>query len=268
MPRKTRPLSDTEIKKAKPGIKEYTLWDGNGLNLRIKPNGSKLWIFNYSKPYSKKRANISLGQYPALSLARARQKRQENLELLAQDIDPHEHRTEENRLQNVALANTLRSVAQSWFQVKKTRVTDDYANDILRSLELHVFPDLGNMPIHKIKAPNAIDVLKPIAAKGSMETVKRLCQRLNEIMVFAVNTGLIDDNRLSGIKSAFGSPRKNHLPTLKPDQLPELMKNIANANIKLTTRCLLEWQLHTMVRPMESAGTKWEEINLDQMRKT
>jgi integrase len=245
-------------------VKEYNLADGKGLYLRVKPNGSKLWLFNYTKPFTKKRANLSLGQYPVLSLADARSKRQSNLELLAQDIDPIVHKIEQKRLKSDAYNNTLEKVGNRWFQVKKPKVTADHATDIWRSLELHVFPKLGEMPIHLIRARNAIEVLSPIAAKGSLETVKRLCQRLNEIMVYAVNTGLIDANPLSDINKAFESPQKAHMPTLKPDELPALMVNIANASIKLTTRCLIEWQLHTMTRPGEAAGTRWDEIDLNK----
>ena len=71
----TRPLTNTEVKQAKPRQKEYNLADGNGLALRIKPNGSKYWIFNYSRPHTKRRANISFGIYPDLSLANARKQR-------------------------------------------------------------------------------------------------------------------------------------------------------------------------------------------------
>ena len=79
---------------------------------------------------------------------------------------------------------------------------------------------MGQKPISSITAPSVISVLKPIEAKGSYETVKRLCQRLNEIMVFAVNTGIIlGANPLSGIKDAFIAPAKKHLPTLLPSQL-------------------------------------------------
>ena len=70
-------------------------------------------------------------------------------------------------------------------------------------------------------------------------------------MIWSVNTGLIVSNPLLGIKKAFDAPDKTHLPTLKPKQLPDLMKALTTANIKLTTRCLIEWQLHTMVRPSE-----------------
>lgn len=87
MARITNPLTNTEIKQAKRKDKEYNLSDGNGLMLRVKPNGSKIWLFNYFRPFTKKRANLSFGLYPDLSLSDARTKRQEARTLLAKDID-------------------------------------------------------------------------------------------------------------------------------------------------------------------------------------
>lgn len=258
----TRPLTNTEIKQARPKEKEYNLVDGGGLSLRVKPIGSKLWLFNYVRPFTKKRANIGLGVYPDVSLAAAREKRQFYRELLTQDIDPKEYRAEQKAKTSEKYQNTLKHVASLWLEVKKTKVSADHAADTWRSLELHVFPELGNVPIHKVKAPNTISILQPIANKGSLETIKRVCQRLNEVMAYAINTGIIETNPLSGVYNAFGSPEKRHMLTIKPEQLPQLMKAIGRASIKFTTRRLIEWQLHTMVRPSEAAGTRWEEIDL------
>ena len=262
MARTTLPLSDTQISKAKAKEREYNLSDGEGLMLRVKPNGSKLWLFNYTRPFTKKRANISFGTYPDLSLAKARKKKTEARELLAQDIDPKEHRDDQARHSEKANNNTFRHVALQHHEVKKTTISADHANDIWRSFELHLFPKLGNIPIHKLDAPRVIDVLKPISAK-SLETVKRLCQRINEVMVYSVNTGLIHHNPLTGISKAFETPAKKNMPTILPSQLPALLKKLSTASIKLTTRCLIEWQLHTMVRPSEAAGTRWDEIDIE-----
>ncbi len=150
--------------------------------------------------------------------------------------------------------------------MKEASVTPNYAEDIWRSLELHIFPSIGEMPISQIKATHAINTLRPIAAKGSLETVKHLSQRLNEIMTFAINTGLIDANPLTGIKAAFNKPIKKHMTTIRPEELPELMVAIHQASIKKVTRSLIEFQLHTMVRPSEAAGARWNEINLDNKK--
>lgn len=263
MARTTKPLTNTEVQQAKPKDKEFNLVDGNGLALRVKPNGSKLWIFNYYRPYTKKRTSLSLGTFPAVTLAEARIKRAEANELLAKNIDPKEYRDEQSRISEKAHNNTLEYIAAQWLEVKKADISADHAADTWRSLELHIFPNLGKVPIHKITATKAIDTLKPIAVKGSLETIKRLCQRLNEVMVYAVNTGLIESNSLTGINKAFQRPTKQHLPTLKPEELPHLLHTLTTASIKYTTRCLIEWQLHTMVRPSEAAGTRWDEIDLE-----
>ena len=109
-----------------------------------------------------------------------------------------------------------------------------------------------------------IAILEPITAKGHLETIKRLCQRLNEVMTFATNSGLVEHNPLAGISKAFPHPQAQHMPTLAPEHLPELMRALNTASIKLTTRCLIEWQLHTMSRPNEAAGARWDEVNYDR----
>ncbi len=261
MAKVTTRLSDKEIKSAKPKEKEYILSDGDGLRLRVKPNGSKLWLLNYTHPIKRKRTNLSLGKYPDLSLANARKASQEARELLAQGIDPQEERKRQQQEHQAIHQHTFINVAKEWFDIKKDDVTPDYAVDIWRSLELHIFPDLADTPVKKITAPQVIDLLKPIEAKGSLETVKRLAQRLNEVMNFATNCGLIQANPLTGIKAAFKKPKKENMAALTPTELPELMGAIANASIKRTTRCLIEWQLHTITRPSEASGAKWQEID-------
>ncbi|EIZ1045930.1 integrase [Vibrio parahaemolyticus] len=260
----TTRLTDKDIKSAKPKDKEYNLFDGDGLRLRIKPNGSKQWIFNHYKPITGKRANLSLGRYPDLSLANARKNAMAARELLAQGIDPQEERKRQELVHKEIYEHTFAKVSEDWFNLKKHEVTPDYAVDIWRSLELHVFPQIANTPVKDIDAPLVIDLLRPIEAKGSLETVKRLSQRLNEIMNYAANCGLVKANPLTGIRAAFKKPKKENMAALAPNELPELMGAIANASIKRTTRCLIEWQLHTMTRPSEAAGARWDEIEWEE----
>lgn len=264
MAKTTTRLTDKEIKAAKPQEKEYNLFDGDGLRLRVKPNGSRHWILNYYRPNSRKRANLSLGKYPDLPLAKARKATLEAKELLAEGVDPQEKRKQEKQEHKATHQHTFFNVATEWFEIKKGDVTADYAADIWRSLELHIFARLGEVPVREITAPQVIELLKPIEAKGSLETVKRLTQRLNDIMNFATNCGLIHANPLTGIKAAFKKPKKENMAALTPTELPELMSAIANASIKRTTRCLIEWQLHTMTRPSEASGARWDEIDLDE----
>ncbi|PRB54944.1 integrase [Pseudomonas sp. MYb2] len=257
-------LSDLKIKAAKPKDKDYTLTDGDGLQLRVRTNGSRLWNFNYIHPVTKKRINMGLGTFPELSLAHARKRTVEARELVAQGLDPKEQRDEDRQAKKAATEHTFQNVATAWFELKKDSVTTAYAEDIWRSLTLHIFPDLQATPISEISAPQVIKLLRPLETKGSLETVKRLTQRLNEIMTYGVNYGLIHANPLSGIRSVFKKPKKKNMAALPPDELNELMVAIANASIKRTTRCLIEWQLHTMTRPAEAATTRWADIDFSK----
>ena len=82
-------LTDTHIKRLKPGEKETKHADGGGLTLLVKPNGSKLWRLRYR--FEGKQKDLALGKYPAVSLAVAREERAEAKALLAQGIDPRAH---------------------------------------------------------------------------------------------------------------------------------------------------------------------------------
>ncbi|MFA0552677.1 integrase domain-containing protein [Vibrio lentus] len=256
-------LTSKAITNAKPKEKDYVLSDGDGLQLRVRTNGSRLWNINYRHPITKKRINMGLGAFPELSLANARKKTIEARELVVDGIDPKEARDSKLSEMQKELEDTLLNLAKEWFERKKESVTPNYADDIWRSLELHIFPDLGTCPISKIDAQTVIKKLKPLEAKGSLETVKRLCQRLNEIMVYAVNVGKLTSNPIDKIYSGFQKPKKKNMAALKPNELPELMNAITNASIKKVTRFLIEWQLHTMSRPAEAAGARWGEIDLE-----
>lgn len=209
-------LSELKLKAAKPKEKDYILVDGDGLQMRVRSNGSRLWSFNYYHPVTKKRINMGLGAYPELSLAQARKMTVEARELLATGIDPKEERDNLKQAKRAATEHTFQNVATAWYELKKDSVTQAYAEDIWRSLTLHVFPDLGTTPISAINAPQVINLLRPLEAKGSLETVKRLTQRLNEIMTYGVNSGLIHANPLSGIRSVFKKPKKKNMAALPP----------------------------------------------------
>jgi integrase len=264
MPRVAKPLSDSQIARAKPKDKNYLLTDGKGLSLRVRFSGTKDWIFRYKLPYSDKRVDMSFGVYPSVSLADARKLKDKAHELLAKDIDPRAYKEQSKRDMQLQQSQTFIHLMNNWLVVKATQVSKNHVNSIKASLELHVLGAIGKRPISELTAMEAIEVLKPLQAKGHAEQVKRLCQRINEIMNFAVNTGAIQINSLAKIHAAFINPVKKNLPTIKPEALPTLMQALTRASIKIITRSLIEWQLHTMVRPSEASTARWDEIDFDK----
>ena len=102
-------LSDVKIRAAKPQAKDYILTDGNGLQLRVRANGSRLWNFNYVHPVTKKRINMGLGTFPELSLAQARKRTVEARELVAQGLDPKEQRDADRQAKKAATEHTFQT---------------------------------------------------------------------------------------------------------------------------------------------------------------
>ena len=213
MARKTLPLTDTQIKAAKPRDKDYSLFDGGGMYLLIKANNSKIWRFKYTRPYTKKGALLSFGSYPEVSLQQARKLRDEARELIKQGIDPQEHKAELEQRKQDEITSTFKKVATDWFKVKSSKgLTEITLKGIWNSLELHLFPYIRNSSIFKLKAKDFIKVMESLRENGKLETIKRLCQRINEIMFYASNTGLIEANPAVKIKDAFESLTKGQIP--------------------------------------------------------
>lgn len=267
MPKIATKLTDTEIKKAKAGEKELSLWDGDGLFIRIKPSGKKIWYFNYKTPAGNKRTKTSLGVYPHVTLAMARSMRDEYLSLLAQGIDPQLSNAEKAESAKKDSENTLRLVADRWLKDKRKNsdISDDHAEDIWRSLERNIFPSLGETPIKEIRPKMLKEHLDPIEKRGVLETLRRVISRLNEIFRYAATEELIEFNPADNLLQRFKKPKKQNMPALKPSELPRLMTILQGASIRLETRCLIEWQLLTWVRPGEAVRARWADIDFDSM---
>ena len=262
---KTTPLTDTQIKALKATSKDKKYFDGGGLFLLVKPTGVKLWRFKYKKPILHKETLLSFGKYPETSLQQARKQRDEARELIKQGIDPQHHKAEQEQRKQEACNNTFYAMAEKWFKFKTEQGLEEQTlKKAWRSLENHVFPYIKDIPINQVTAIKAINALQPLNNNNKYETVKRVCRRINEIMYYAVNMGIIDNNPLAKITDVFNSPKVKNQPTIPPTELPQFMQALAMAKIELQTRCVIEWQLLTLTRPSEAVGAKWEEINLDK----
>jgi integrase len=263
MAKKTLKLNPMQVDSAKPTDKEFSLSDGDGLYLRVKPTGSKLWIFNYTQPITKKRKNISYGLYPDVGLAAARTKAESDRALLKQNVDPLVERINVKAKAKQAIETTFQTIGDEWLLLQKAKLAPTTFKKNSRYFAKDIFPVIGNYPIADISASLGIEVIKRISGRGSQEIARKASRAMNQVMTYAVNTGRVSYNPLAGIKETIPKTKVQHRPTLEPHEITELIQALRYSSSKVTTRCLIEFQLHTMVRPREAAETKWSEIDFD-----
>ncbi|WP_170158972.1 integrase arm-type DNA-binding domain-containing protein [Brenneria alni] len=158
------PLTDLEIRRAKPEDKPYTKNDGNGLSLLIEPNGSKGWRYRYR--FDGKAKLLSLGIYPTISLAEARQKRDEAKKLVAAGINPSEVRKEVKLAKEGRLSNTFEVIAREWYQKRVDRWSESYGAEMMKTFEADVFPINVKSPTFQIRiSPELHEQLDEVVAK-------------------------------------------------------------------------------------------------------
>lgn len=264
MAKKVHQLVDTEIKKAKAADKPYTLTDGGGLFLLISTTGSKSWRFNYYQPITKKRTKMSLGQYPAISLSKARTLRDEYRQLVANGIDPQQHIKAEKYEKLQATQNTFFAIAEQWKSKKSAEIKAATLKNHWRRLELYAFPTLGNMPIAQIKPIEVTQMVTPLFQRGVNATGVSLLQTINEIMRFAVNRGIIEYNKCTDIAETFVKAKSTHHPTIRPEHLPEFFVALNDSHADFIIKSLIKFLLLTIARPKEAANAKWAEIDFEQ----
>lgn len=264
MARKITGLTNTQVERAKydPNGKNE-LNDGNGLFLQLMTAGSKIWRFRYNHPSTNKRTKTTIGNYPEITLAQARQQREEWRALLAQGIDPQTHKARLEREQELAEANTFLAVAEKWRAKKQGEITEKTLAKYWSSLRLHIFPFIGMYPINEIVPTLALIPLQRVEQRNNIDMANRLASYINEILNFAVNGGLIPFNPCLRMNKTLKQPKKENNPRIKSEELPEFMQALAQANIEPQTRALIQFQMLTMTRPSEASGAKWAEIDLN-----
>lgn len=264
MARKTIPLSDSKCTGSRPQDKDYSLYDGHGLILFIRKSGSKVWRYKY-KRINGKDGLMTLGNFPALSLKAARDKRREFEKLIASGIDPIDY----SEIQKAKLDGSYQfeSVARDWHKAYNNtgRWVAETAERALKNLEDYVFPKLGKKQIDSIKPRELIQVIQAIEALGFSEVVKKTRQRLTSIFAYAMSKGFIDSNPAYGLQDIFILSKKTkHHPQLPLEKLSELQARLALDTGYPLTRLCVEFSLHTFARSSEIRFARWDEFDFEK----
>jgi hypothetical protein len=179
-------LTDTAVRNAKSRDKSYKLSDGKGLYLQVEPSGSKLWRLKYR--FVGKEKKLSLGAYPEVSLAQARDRQIDARRTLANGVDPGELKQQGKRTARIMVANSIESVAREWFAKFSPTWADNHKDKVLLRLENDIYPWLGSRPIAAIEADELLQVLRRVEARGALDTAHRCRGTCSQVFRYAIAT--------------------------------------------------------------------------------
>jgi len=257
------PLSDSKCEAAKPREKDYKLFDGQGLFLLVKPSGVKTWRLKFARPDGRE-ALATFGNYPALGLKAARDRRAEALKLLAQGDDPIEHAKVSKTETAAAATSTFKAMALEWHSAGARKWSAGHAANILRRLETCLFPALGHRPVADLKARDLMAPLKAVEKRDSLDLASRLRQYITGIMRLAVQHGHIDSNPAIDLQGATATRKATNRPALPLDRLPDLLARIETDTGRPLTRLAVSLTLLVFIRSSELRFARWGEIDLDR----
>ncbi|OTG63039.1 integrase [Acinetobacter sp. ANC 3903] len=241
-------LTDTECKKAQPKDKQYRLSDLNGLSLKIDPNGNKYWTIRFT--VNGQRKSKALGQYPELGLKKAREMANE----LKYKFSPL------NEIEE--LKPIFREVAEDWFNNQKETWSHKHILNVRASLD-ELYVSLGDKHINKITAPEILQTIKKIEARGSLEVAKRTLSRCGMVMKNAIAHGYRYDNPASDLVCTLKNKRVKNLASLSASEMPEFLRRVKAYPSDAQTHHAIILIMLTGVRVSELLQARWEEFDIE-----
>lgn len=269
------PLTDAAIRTAKVADKPVRKFDSGGLYLEITPNGGKWWRFKYR--YGGKEKRLSLGVYPDVPLAGrrdkttgewidgARDKRDKARQLLANGIDPGEHRKAAKAASAQRAANSFEVVAREWTAKFAPHRAASHSKNTLGRLERDVFPWIGDRPILEVTAPELLTALRRIEGRGAAETAHRVRQICGQVFRYAIATGRAQRDPAADLRGALAPVRVTHFAAITdPKGIGGLLRAIDGYQGHPVTRAALRLAPLVFVRPGELRAADWSEIDLER----
>ncbi|MGH1456561.1 MAG: tyrosine-type recombinase/integrase [Alphaproteobacteria bacterium] len=260
-------LTDIKCKSAKPSAKSVKMSDGGGMYLEIMPNGSKYWRLKYRvKAEDKlKEKRLALGIYPEISLKEARERRDDAKRLLEQGIDPSLEKKKKKALSQENNTNTFKVIALEWFENRKDRWSERYADGVLTRLENDIFPEIGDYPITEIEPPILLQAIRKIENRKANELARRQLQKCGEIFRYAIACGKCVRDPSADIKEALRPQIKGHFAAIDCKDLPDFLAAIDRNDARLyrNTQNALRLIMLTFVRTSELINARWEEIDFE-----
>lgn len=235
--------------------------DGGGMYLLVNASG-KYWRMDYR--FADKRKTLALGVYPAVSLEKARKRREAARELLADGKDPGAVKREERQATAMAAANTFELVAREFLQTKVEAWTPIYAAKWLRGMEKDLFPYIGKLPIATVTPPMLLEALRKCEKRGAIESAHTLRQTAGQVFRYGIQTGRCERNPSQDLQGALKPvTTKNMAAILEPDKVGSLLRAIDAYSGHPMTRVALALSALLFQRPGNVRQMEWVWVDFD-----
>lgn len=235
--------------------------DGGGMYLHVKAAG-KYWRMDYS--FAGKRKTLALGVYPAVSLLKARQRREKAKEQLADGIDPGQAKKLEKKAAKLATASTFEAVARAWHSTNVAGRGEATQAKVLTWLEKDVFPHLGALPVREITSQDVLQVSRRMQDRGAQESAHRIKQICGQVLRYAVGEGFAERDVTADIRGNLKPVDKGHYAAItKPEKVGPLLRAIDSYGGHIFAASALKLAPMLFVRPGELRGAEWTEFDLD-----
>lgn len=258
-------LTAIQVKNARATDKPIKLSDGGGLFLLVQPNGARYWRLAYR--FAGKQKTLALGVYPDVSVLDARERREKARRLLADGVDPGEHRKSTKTMRIGLAANTFEAIGREWYAKTAPALADSTRGKLLKYLDGDVFPIIGNRPIAELAARDLLTVIKRIEGRGAVDVARRMHNVCGRIFRYAVGHGLStrDPSRDIELKDILPpADVRHHASVTDPKAAAELLRAIDGFTGSFATRCALRLAPLVFVRPGELRHAEWTEFDFDK----
>ena len=268
MARVVKPLSDAQIKKAKPRDKDYKLFDGGGLFLLVKSNGKKFWRCKFR--YDGKEKSKSFGEYPFVTLADAREKLSALKEDLAKGIDPSKKvKTKEKK---ELPKNTFKSVVEKFLKFKQEELSHDYYKKVKRRFEVYTYAEIGNKEINEISKSDIISLIKNVPnvktpstkQTNKAETSRIIYNLLEQVFKWAIYNDLSENDVMFKLdrKSLISKKTVQHYKAITDEnEIRVLYKMINEYQGSLSVKNALLFLMLSGLRSINVRFLRWEQVD-------
>lgn len=263
-------LSDTKIKSLKPKEKMYRVLDAERLYIEVRPSGKKIWRFKYT--LNGKEGTVSFGEYPIVSLAEARKKKDESKALLKDDINPVDNKKKKKIEAITATTNTFKAVAEEYALEQMKYKSEDYIEQFKRSMRKDIYKVIGHKPVKDVNSSDVLTIMKDTMVRvkklshyGTGEAAANQNRRfVSLVMKYAIVTLRADNDPTYAVRSAIESPEIEHARPLEKDERIKLRTRLELYGGTRTVRNACLAMMYSMLRASEIRRMQWSFVDFKE----